>query len=67
MLNQIYSILAELQNQDKQIILCKVSAHKGNEEANKTAKTSNKYARNNHNKLPYTGLYLTIRRAGISE
>ena len=35
-LNQIYDILAELHNQEKQISLCKVSAHirvKGNKEA----------------------------------
>ena len=38
--NQIYDSLAELQTQDKKIILCKVFAHigiKGNEEAVKAA------------------------------
>ena len=41
--NQIYDILTELQNQGKQLTLCKVSAHirvKGNEEADKAAKQS---------------------------
>ena len=40
-LNQIYDILEELQNQGKQITMCKVPAHigvKGNEEADKAAK-----------------------------
>ena len=39
--NQIYDTLAEFQNQNKQIILCKVPIHigiKGNEEVNKRAK-----------------------------
>ena len=40
-LNQIYDILAELQAQNKKIILCKVPAHIGikiNEEADKAEK-----------------------------
>ena len=40
-LNQIYEILAELINQEKQITLCKAPAHigiKGNEETVKAAK-----------------------------
>ena len=40
-LNQIYDILAELQNQGKQITICKVPAHigvKGNKEADRAAK-----------------------------
>ena len=40
-LNQIYDILAELQNQGKQITICKVPTHigvKGNEKADKAAK-----------------------------
>ena len=28
-LNQVYDILAELQNKGKQIILCKIPTHKG--------------------------------------
>ena len=39
--NLLYDILAELQAQDKKIILCKVPAHMGikrNEEADKAAK-----------------------------
>ena len=41
MLNQIYDILAELQNQVKQITICKIPAQKGvkgNEEADRAAK-----------------------------
>ena len=41
LLNQIYDILAELQAQNKKIILCKVPAHIGikiNEEADKAEK-----------------------------
>ena len=40
-LNQIYDILAEIQNQDEEIILCKVPAHigiKGREATAKAAK-----------------------------
>ena len=40
-LNQIYDILTDLQNQGKQLTLCKVPAHlgiKGNENADKAAK-----------------------------
>ena len=40
-MSNIYRLLAVLRTQDKQITLCKVSAHigiKGNEEANKAAK-----------------------------
>ena len=40
-LNQVYDILAELHNQEKQLTLCKVPAHigiKGNKEADKATK-----------------------------
>ena len=37
-LNQIYDILAELHNQGKQITLCNVPPHIGNEETDKAAK-----------------------------
>ena len=37
-LKRIYDILAELQTQDKQIILCKFPAHKDNQEADRAAK-----------------------------
>ena len=43
----------EVQNQDKQIMLYKATANIGikkNKEANKTKKTSSKYAKNYHNK-----------------
>ena len=46
-------MLEALHNQGKQITLCKVLAHmgiKGNEEADKSSKTSNKYDRDHHNK-----------------
>ena len=54
MLNQIYDILAELRNQGKQILLCKILAHieiKRNEESDKNSKTSNRYPRNDHNNI----------------
>ena len=53
-LNQIYGILAELQKQGKQIILCKVPPHigtKGNKQAGMAATQAID--------MPY---YLTIRR-----
>ena len=51
-LNQIYDILAELQPQGKKIILCQIPRYIGNEEPNKEAKTSNRYARNDYDKIP---------------
>ena len=69
-LNQIYDILAELQNQGKQITICKVPAHigvKGNEEANKAAKQAIDIPGMTTTRLPYTDYYLTIRRARKSE
>ena len=52
-LNQIYDILTELQNQKKQLTQCKVPAHigvKGNKEADKTG---NRYARDDHKTTLY--------------
>ena len=44
-------LLAELHNQGKQIALCKVPAHMGISGRGKQgSKTSNRYARDNHNK-----------------
>ena len=63
-------ILAELQNQGKQITICKVPAHigvKGNEEADKTAKQLIDIPDMATTRLPYTDYYLTIRRAGNSK
>ena len=65
--NQIYDILADLQNQDEQIILYKVSMHieiNGNEEAVKKAKCM---PRMNTIRLPYTEYYLPIKRTRNSE
>ena len=67
-LNQIYDILAELNNQGKQLILCKVPAHipvgvKGNEEADKSAKQVIDIPGMTITRLPYTDYYPTIRRA----
>ena len=56
-LNQIYDILAELQNQGKQITICKVPAHievKGNEEDDKAAKQAIEIPGMNTTILPYT-------------
>ena len=69
-LNQIYDILAELQNQGKQITLCKVPAHigvKGNEEADIAAKQAIDMTGMTTTRLPHTDCYLTIRRARNSE
>ena len=68
-LNQIYDILTELQNQEKQLKLCKDPAHieiKGNEETDKAAKTGN-IPGITTTRLSYTNYYLTIRRARNSE
>ena len=52
-----YDIISELQNQDKQVIICKVLAYiwtKGKEEADEAATKQAidmHYARNNHNKI----------------
>ena len=65
-LNQIYDILAELQNHGKQITLCKVPVHigiKGNEQANNAGKLSIDIPGMTMTKLPYTNYYLTNRRA----
>ena len=63
-LNQIYDILSEFHNQEKQITLCKVPAHigiKGNEEANKAAKEAidNRYASDDHDKTTSCRLLTT--------
>ena len=69
-LNQIYDIQRKPQNQDKQIILCKVPAYIGikeNEEADKAAKQAIDMLGITIKRLPYTDYYLTIRRAKNSE
>ena len=69
MLNQIYDILAELQNQKKQLTLCKVPTHigiKGNEEVDKAAKRAIDMLMVT-TKVPYTDYYLTIKKARNSE
>ena len=56
-LNQIYDILAELQVQDKNIILCKVPAHmgiSGNEETDKAANKAIDMRRVTTTRLLYT-------------
>ena len=61
-LNQIYDILAELQNQNKQIILYKVPTHiriKGNKEADKATKQLGMITTRQY----YIDYYLTVRRA----
>ena len=58
-LNQIYDILVELQNQGKQNTLCKVPAHTGikeNEELDKAAKQD--MIEIPITRLPYTDYYL---------
>ena len=55
--NQIYDILTELQNQGKQLKLCKAPAHikgKGNEEADKAAKQAIDIPGMTTTRLPYT-------------
>ena len=69
-LNQIFDILAELHNQGKRIILCKVPAHiqiRGNEEADKAAKQAIDIPGMTSTRLPHTDYYLTIRKARNSE
>ena len=68
-LNQILNILTELQNQGKQLTLCKVPAHigiKGNEEAGKAVKQGIDMPRMTTTRLPYID-YLTISRARNSK
>ena len=65
-LNQIYDILAELQNQGKQITICKVPAHIGvkrNEEADKAEKQSIDMPGMITTSLSHSDYYQTIRRA----
>ena len=55
-LNPIYDILTELQNQGKQLTLCKIPAHieiKGNEETDKAPKQAIDIPRMT-TRLPYT-------------
>ena len=62
--NQMYGIVAELQNPGKQIILCKVPAHtgiKGNEKADRAAKQAIDIPEMT-TRLPYTEYFLTIRK-----
>ena len=69
-LSQIYDIVAELQNQGKQIRICKFPAHmiiKGNEEADKTAKQAIDMPRMTTTRLSHTDYYLTIRGTRNSE
>ena len=59
-LNQIYDVLVEIQKKDKQIILCKVSAHIGikeNEEAEKVAKQALDMPGMITTRLPYFTTY----------
>ena len=61
----IYDILAELQEQGKKVILCKVPAHigiKGNE-ANKAAKQAINLPGITPTRLPYTEYYFMIRNS----
>ena len=66
-LNQLYDLLTELKNLGKQIILCKVPAHTGIEEANKAANQAIDIPGITRTRLPYTDYYLTIRKARNSE
>ena len=66
-LNQIFDILAELNNQDKQIILCKIPTHIKTKENEKAAKQAIDMSRITTTKLLYTKYYLIIRRARNSE
>ena len=62
----MYDILTELQNQGKQLTLCKVSAHigvRGNKEADKAAKQAIDMPEMTTTRHSYTDNYLTIRRA----
>ena len=61
-LNQIYDILTELHKQGKQLILCKVTAHIGNEETDKAAKQAIDIPGMTTTRLLYSGYYLIIRR-----
>ena len=65
-LNQIYDILAELQNQGKQITICKVPAHIGvkeNKEADRAEKQGINIPGMTAMRLPYSDYYQTIRGA----
>ena len=65
-LNQIYDITEELQNKNKQIILCKVPAHIGielNKRADKAGKQIIDMPGIITTRLLYTDYYLTIMRA----
>ena len=53
-LNQIYDILAELQAQDKKILLCKVPAHIGIKGTDKAAKQGIDMPGMTKTRLPYT-------------
>ena len=67
-LNQIYEILTELQNQGKQLTLCKVPEHigiKGCKEMDKAAKQA--IPGMTTAKLSYTYYYLTCKRARNSK
>ena len=66
----MYDILAELQKQDKEIVMCKVLAHiqiKGSEEADKSVNKSIDIQGITMTILTYTDYYLTIRRAKNSK
>ena len=60
-LNQIYDILAELNNQGKQIMLCKVPAHMGIKRNKEAAKQAEDMAGMATIRPPHTDYYLTIR------
>ena len=63
-MNQIYIILTELQNLNKNIIICKFPAHVGikdNKDADKTAKKTIHMTGMATIRLPYTDYYLTIK------
>ena len=64
-LNQIYDVIAELQEQNKNITLCKVPAHgriKGNKGGDEAAKETMDTPRVTTTRLLYTDYYLTNRK-----